>query len=52
MIQGLGKKSIGTEHLLWGLVRVAETDKTALSDLFQRYEIDAEALNNQLTETV
>ncbi len=47
-----GKKSIGTEHLLWGLVRLAETDKTALSELFQRYEIDAEALNNQLTETV
>jgi putative transcriptional regulator len=47
-----GKKSIGTEHLLWGLVRLAETDKTALSDLFQRYEIDVETLNNQLIETV
>jgi len=47
-----GKKSIGTEHLLWGLVRLAETDKTALRDLFQCYEIDAEILNNQLTETV
>ncbi len=47
-----GKKSIGTEHLLWGLVRLAETDKTGLSEMFQRYEIDAEALNNQLTETV
>jgi putative transcriptional regulator len=47
-----GKKSIGTEHLLWGLVRLAETDKTALSEPFQRYEIDTEALNNQLTETV
>ncbi|MEW6495954.1 MAG: helix-turn-helix domain-containing protein [Cyanobacteriota bacterium] len=47
-----GKKSIGTEHLLWGLVRLAETDKTILIDLFQRYEIDLEALNNQLAETV
>jgi putative transcriptional regulator len=47
-----GKKSIGTEHLLWGLLRLAETDKTTLSDLFQRYEIDLEALNNQLAETV
>jgi putative transcriptional regulator len=47
-----GKKSIGTEHLLWGLVRLAETDKIALSELFQRYEVDIEALNGQLTETV
>ncbi|HEY9845768.1 MAG TPA: helix-turn-helix domain-containing protein [Candidatus Caenarcaniphilales bacterium] len=47
-----GKKSIGTEHLLWGLVRLAETDRTALSKLFQCYETDVEALNNQLTATV
>lgn len=47
-----GKKSIGTEHLLWGLVRLSETDKTVLSDLFQSYELDREALNNQLAETV
>lgn len=46
------KKSIGTEHLLWGLARLAETDKIALSELFQRYGINAEALSNQLTETV
>jgi putative transcriptional regulator len=46
------KKSIGTEHLLWGLARLAETDKTTLSELFQRYGINAEALSNQLTETV
>lgn len=46
------KKSIGTEHLLWGLLRLAETDKTTLSDLFQRYYIDLEALNNQLAETI
>lgn len=47
-----GKKSIGTEHLLWGLVRLIETDKAALSELFQRYGIDAAVLNSQLKETV
>ncbi|PSB21303.1 helix-turn-helix domain-containing protein [Phormidesmis priestleyi ULC007] len=47
-----GKKSIGTEHLLWGLVRLAEIDKTILSELFQQYEIDLETLNKQLAETV
>lgn len=47
-----GKKSIGTEHLLWGLVRLVETDKATLSELFQRYGIDAAALNNQLTEAI
>lgn len=47
-----GKKSIGTEHLLWGLVHLPETGRTTLSELFQRYGIDTEALKNQLTETV
>jgi putative transcriptional regulator len=47
-----GKKSIGTEHLLWGLVRLAETDKTILNELFQRDGIDLEALNQQLAETI
>lgn len=47
-----GKKSICTEHLLWGLVRLAEIDKTIVSDLFQRYEINLANLNNQLAETV
>lgn len=47
-----GKKSIGTEHLLWGLARLAETDKNILSETFQRYEINAETLNHQLTETI
>lgn len=47
-----GKNSIGTEHLLWGLVRLAETDKTTCSDLFQAYGIDLEVLNNQLAKTV
>ncbi|MBW4609429.1 MAG: helix-turn-helix domain-containing protein [Hassallia sp. WJT32-NPBG1] len=52
VVQLKGNKSIGTEHLLWGLVRLAQTGNTAVSDLFQRYEIDLEALNNQLVETV
>jgi putative transcriptional regulator len=47
-----GKKSIGTEHLLWALVRLVETDKISVNDLFQRYEIDLESLNNQLAQTV
>jgi putative transcriptional regulator len=47
-----GKKSIGTEHLLWGLVRLAETSETTLNELFQDYEIDCEAFNKQLAETV
>ena len=47
-----GKKSIGTEHLLWGLVRLAETDITVYSNLFQQYEVDLIALNKQLAEKV
>lgn len=47
-----GKKSIGTEHLLWGFVRLAETDKATVSELFQRYGIDLQALNKQLAEIV
>ena len=46
------KRSIGTEHLLWGLVRLAETDKSPLIEVFQNYGIDYQALNNQLVETV
>ena len=47
-----GKKSIGTEHLLWGLVQLSETNQTALSELFRNYGIDRKALNDQLLETV
>jgi putative transcriptional regulator len=43
-----GKKSIGTEHLLWGLARLAATDKTTLGELFQSYGIDINTLNDQL----
>ncbi len=47
-----GKKSIGTEHLLWGLVRLAETDSTIMNDLLQRYEINLVSLNKELAEIV
>ena len=46
------KKSIGTEHLLWGLVRLAETGNTNAIDLFERYSIDLNLLNKQLTEAI
>jgi len=47
-----GKQSIGTEHLLWGLVRLAETDQTRFDELFQRYTIDREILNQHLAEAL
>jgi putative transcriptional regulator len=47
-----GQKTISTEHLLWGLMRLAETDKTTLSQLFQRYEIDTDVLNGQLLKAI
>jgi putative transcriptional regulator len=46
------KKSIGTEHLLWGLVRLAETGNSNAIDLFERYSIDLDTLNKQLLEAV
>jgi putative transcriptional regulator len=47
-----GKKTIGTEHLLWGLVRLAESEPAELNDVFQHYGIDINTLNNQLIEAV
>lgn len=47
-----GKKSIGTEHLLWGLVRLADTDKTIVTELFERYEVNLETLSVQISERV
>jgi len=47
-----GRKSIGTEHLLWGLMRLADTDKSIKIELFQRYGINLEALNHQLIEII
>ena len=46
------EKSIETEHLLWGLIRLAETGNTAISNLFQQYEIDVESLNQQIAAKV
>ena len=42
------EKSIDTEHILWGLVRLAETRNTNVKDLLQQYEVDLTALNQQL----
>jgi putative transcriptional regulator len=47
-----GKKSIGTEHLLWGLVRLVETEQSELADLFQKYTIDLEILTDRLAAKV
>ncbi|BAZ17245.1 XRE family transcriptional regulator [Calothrix sp. NIES-4071] len=52
IVQLKGRKYIGTEHLLLALVQLAQTDNAALGDIFQRYEIDFEALSNQLVEKV
>lgn len=52
IVQLKGRKYIETEHLLLALVQLAQTDNATLGDIFQRYEIDLEVLNNQLTETV
>jgi putative transcriptional regulator len=45
-----GKKSIGTEHLLWGLIELVEADNS--TDIFQRYEIDLESLKELLAEKI
>jgi putative transcriptional regulator len=47
-----GKKSLDTEHLLWALVRLAETEKTNMGEVFQRYGVDLTTLNKQLNKTV
>ena len=47
-----GKKTIGTEHLLWGLVQLALTDNPSLSNMFQRYAVDLKTLSDRLSETV
>lgn len=50
-VQLKGKKSIGTEHLLWGLVQLAQTD-SQISTLMQQYGIDLESLKHQLAEMI
>jgi putative transcriptional regulator len=52
IVQLKGKKSIGTEHLLWGLVRLAETANPELNDLFEQYTIDLKILNDRLADKV
>ncbi len=52
IVQLKGKKSIGTEHLLWGLVRLAETTNPELQDLFHQHTIDLTILNDRLADKV
>jgi putative transcriptional regulator len=52
IVQLKGTKSIGTEHLLWGLVRLAETEQSELADLFQKYTINLEILTDRLAAKV
>jgi putative transcriptional regulator len=52
IVQLKGKKSIGTEHLLWGLVKLAEVEHSELNNLFQQYTIDIEILNDKLADKV
>lgn len=47
-----GKQSIGTEHLLWGLMRLLETGQFTFPEPMQQYEIDVDTLNRQLAEAV
>ena len=47
-----GKKSISTEHLLWGLVRLSETGDSNAIDLFERYSIDLDQLNKKLVGAI
>lgn len=42
------KRSIDTEHLLWGLMRLHETDASALTEAFQNVGIDPITLNRQV----
>lgn len=51
-VQLKGGQYVGTEHLLLGVVRLAETGNTALVNLFQQYEVDLQSLNNQVAETI
>jgi putative transcriptional regulator len=47
-----GKKSIGTEHLLWALIQLAETRNSALLVSFQDYGIRLETLKIQLEDVI
>ncbi|MGD1918677.1 MAG: helix-turn-helix domain-containing protein [Pleurocapsa sp.] len=46
------KKSIKTEHLLWGLVCLLDTQTSEIDNLFREYKVDIETLKDRLAETV
>lgn len=46
------KKSIDTEHILWGLLRLAETNNAALKKRLQQHGVNIANSNNQLSKTV
>ncbi len=46
------KKYIETEHLLLGLIQLAQTGNEHLADLFQQYEVDVATLTKKLTEVI
>ncbi|MEO0373106.1 MAG: helix-turn-helix domain-containing protein [Cyanobacteria bacterium P01_A01_bin.17] len=50
-VQLKDQKSIGTEHLLWGVIQLAKTDSSP-TQLIQQYGIDLESLENQVVETI
>jgi putative transcriptional regulator len=47
-----GQKSIGTEHLLWGLTRLSETGNSTATEAFQQSRINLTVLNQQLTAAI
>lgn len=46
------KRLIGTEHVLWGLTQLADTDRTIWNEMFEYYGIDLDTLKTQLSEKV
>jgi putative transcriptional regulator len=47
-----GQKSIGTEHLLWGLTRLSETGNSTATEAFQQSGINLTMLNQQLITAI
>lgn len=50
-VQQQGKKSIGTEHVLWGLLQFAQTHTDA-NQLLNTYDIDTDSLYSQLEAVI
>ncbi|MGF1458840.1 MAG: helix-turn-helix domain-containing protein [Leptolyngbyaceae cyanobacterium] len=46
------QQHIDTEHLLWGLMSLLETNQTTLKEQFQSYAIDADILRQRLTQVI